>query len=133
MSKIKRILVVLGGTSKEREISLETGQSCIKALKKLNYKVIRFDPKDSSITNIKKNHADVIFNALHGKAGEDGNIQSFFEYLGIPYTHSGVLSSMLAMNKYFSKQLFIKNKIKTPNYFFLNKKDYINVDLKKKN
>jgi len=128
----KRILVILGGTSREREVSLDTGLSCIKALKKSGYKILKFDPKFSSITEIKKNHADVIFNALHGKGGEDGKIQSFFEYIGIPYTHSGVLSSMIAMNKYFSKQIFIKNKIRTPNYFFLNKDDFSVVNLKKK-
>jgi len=130
--KKKRILVILGGTSKEREVSLDTGTSCIKALRKLGYRVIKFDPKFSSITEIKKNKADVIFNALHGKGGEDGYIQSFFEHIGIPYTHSGVLSSMLAMNKYFSKQMFTKNKIKTPNYFFLNKKDFLKANLKNK-
>ena len=130
MSKKKRILVVLGGASRERKVSLETGKSCIKALKKAGYKTLKFDPKFSSITQVKRNHADVIFNALHGKEGEDGKIQSFFEYIGIPYTHSGVLSSMIAMNKYFSKQLFIKNKIRTPNYFFLNIKDFSSVNLK---
>ena len=131
MSK-KRILVILGGASKEREVSLDTGLSCIKALKKSGYKILKFDPKFSSITEVKKNHADVIFNALHGKGGEDGKIQSFFEYIGIPYTHSGVLSSMIAMNKYFSKQIFIKNKIRTPNYFFLNKDDFSVANLKEK-
>jgi len=119
LSKKKRILVILGGNSRERKISLETGKSCIKALKKVGYKILKFDPKFSSITEIKRNHADVIFNALHGKGGEDGKIQSFFEYIGIPYTHSGVLSSTIAMNKYFSKQLFIKNKIVdlSPNFY----------------
>ena len=114
----------MGGHSKEREISLKTGQSCINALKKLNYKIIKFDPKFSSLTELKKKGADVIFNALHGKGGEDGVIQSFFEYIGLPYTHSGPLSSMLAMNKHFSKKLFVKNNIKTPRYFFLDKKDF---------
>ena len=131
MSK-KRILVVLGGCSREREVSLDTGKSCIKALKKSGYEILKFDPKFSSITEIKKNYADVIFNALHGKEGEDGKIQSFFEYIGIPYTHSGVLPSMIAMNKYFSKQIFIKNKIRTPNYFFLNKDDFSGLNLKEK-
>ena len=132
MLKKKRVLVVLGGLSKEREISLDTGLSCIKALKKLKYKVVKFDPKFSPITNIKKNNADIIFNALHGKGGEDGNIQSFFEYIGLPYTHSGPLASMLAMNKDFSKQLFIKNKINTPKYFYLNKINFTKKNIKKK-
>ena len=113
-------------------MSLDTGKSCIKALKKLGYKILKFDPKFSSVTEIKKNYANVVFNALHGKEGEDGKIQSFFEYIGIPYTHSGVLSSMIAMNKYLSKQIFIKNKIRTPNYFFLNKNDFSGLNLKEK-
>ena len=128
----KKILVVLGGTSKEREVSLETGRSCISALKKLGYNVRKFDPKFSSLNKLNKNSPDIIFNALHGNEGEDGKIQSFFEYFRIPYTHSGVLSSKIAMNKYFSKKLFIKNKIKTPKYFFLNYHDYPSVNLQKK-
>lgn len=131
MKKKKTILVILGGHSKERDISLKTGQSCINALKKLNYKIIKFDPKFSSLTELKKKGADVIFNALHGKGGEDGVIQSFFEYIGLPYTHSGPLSSMLAMNKHFSKKLFVKNNIKTPRYFFLDKKDFSKGIIKK--
>ena len=128
----KKILVILGGSSKEREVSLETGKSCINALKKIGYRVKKFDPKFSSLNDIKKHKADVIFNALHGKNGEDGQIQSFFEYLGIPYTHSGVLSSMIAMNKFLSKQLFIKHRIRTPNYFFLSERDYSDANLKSK-
>ena len=122
----------MGGASKEREISLETGLSCIKALKKLKYKVVKFDPKFSPISDLKKKNVDIIFNALHGKGGEDGNIQSFFEHIGLPYTHSGPLASMLAMNKDFSKQLFIKNKISTPRYFYLNKINFTKKNIKKK-
>ena len=132
MKKTKKILVILGGNSKERNISLDTGRSCILALKKMGYNTIKFDPKKTSLNNIKKINPDVIFNALHGKDGEDGNMQSFFEYLGIPYTHSGVLSSMISMNKYLSKKLFEKNKIKTPKYFYFSKKDNFNIDLRKK-
>ena len=132
MKKTKKILVILGGNSKERNISLDTGRSCISALKKMGYNTIKFDPKKTSLNNIKKMNPDVIFNALHGKDGEDGNMQSFFEYLGIPYTHSGVLSSMISMNKYISKKLFEKNKIKTPKYFYFSKKDNFNIDLRKK-
>ena len=131
MSK-KKILVVQGGTSKERGISLETGKSCIKAIKKLRYKVIKFDPKFSSIFDIKNIESDVVFNALHGKSGEDGEMQSFFEYFRKPYTHSGVLSSMLAMNKYLSKKLFVKNNIKTPNFFYISKEEYKNLNFIKK-
>ncbi len=130
--KKKRVLVILGGESKEREISLESAKACILALKKIGHRVLKFDPKFLSLSKINKNNPDVIFNALHGKGGEDGKVQSFFEYFGIPYTHSGVLSSMIAMNKHFSKQLFKKNKVKTPNYFFLNRKNYHNINLDQK-
>ncbi len=130
--KKKRVLVILGGESKEREISLESAKSCILALKKIGHRVLKFDPKFLSLTKINQNNPDLIFNALHGKGGEDGKVQSFFEYFGIPYTHSGVLSSMIAMNKHFSKQLFKKNKVKTPNYFFLNRKNYHNINLDQK-
>ena len=70
---------------------------------------------------INKKNVDVIFNALHGKDGEDGVAQSFFEYLRIPYTHSGVISSFNAMNKIVSKEIFIKNNIKTLRFFSLKK------------
>ena len=124
--KKKKIIVVMGGISKEREISLKTGNSCIKAIKKIGYQVIKFDPKFSSIFNLKKIDANIIFNALHGKNGEDGKIQSFFEFFKKKYTHSGVLSSIIAMNKHFSKLLFLKNNIRTPKYLFLEK-DNLNV------
>ena len=119
--KIKSVLVILGGTSGERSVSLESGKACIKALKKKGYKVSIFDPKFKNFNQINKSNIDVIFNALHGRDGEDGVAQSYFEYLKIPYTHSGVISSYNAMNKINSKKLFIENKIKTPKFFSLNK------------
>ena len=132
MKNKKKILVILGGNSRERNISLETGKSCIFALNKVGYQTIKFDPKKNSLSNIKKINPDVIFNALHGKDGEDGNIQSFFEYLKIPYTHSGVLSSMISMDKYLSKKFFEKNKIKTPKYFYFEKKKGLEIDIREK-
>ena len=115
--KFKNILVVLGGTSGERAISLESGKACIKALKKIKYKVSSFDPQKKNFNLINKSKTDAIFNALHGKDGEDGVAQSYFEYLKIPYTHSGVISSFNAMDKLISKKIFLKHKIKTPKYF----------------
>ncbi len=122
--KFKNVLVVLGGLSGERAISLDSGRACIKALKKKGYKVSSFDPKDKNFNLINKKKIDVIFNALHGKDGEDGVAQSYFEYLRIPYTHSGVISSFNAMNKIISKKIFIKNKIKTPKFFSMQKYEY---------
>ena len=123
--KFKNILVVLGGTSGERAVSLESGKACIKALKKINYKVSSFDPQKKNFNLIDKSKTDAIFNALHGKDGEDGVAQSYFEYLKIPYTHSGVISSYNAMDKLISKKIFLKSKIKTPKYFSINKNSKI--------
>ena len=122
--KFKNILVVLGGTSGERSISLESGKACIKALKKKGYKVSSFDPKIQNFNLINKIKIDAIFNALHGKDGEDGVAQSYFEYLRIPYTHSGVISSFNAMNKLISKEIFIENNIKTPKFVPIKKTEY---------
>jgi len=122
--KFKNVLVVLGGTSGERSVSLDTGKACVKALKKKGYKVKTFDPKLRNFNLINKENIDVIFNALHGRDGEDGIAQTYFEYLRIPYTHSGVLSSFNAMNKAVSKQIFIKNKIKTPKFLTIKKINY---------
>ena len=133
--KFKNILVVLGGSSGERAVSLESGKACISALKKRKYKVSSFDPKNKNFNLINPKKIDAIFNALHGKDGEDGVAQSYFEFLKIPYTHSGVISSYNAMNKLISKRIFLKNKIKTPKYFSINH-DYkissINKHLKNK-
>ena len=118
--KSKKILVVLGGTSGERSVSLDSGKACVKALKKKGYHVSTFDPKFKNLNLIDKQKVDVIFNALHGKDGEDGVAQSYFEYLKIPYTHSGILSSYNSMNKIVSKNKFIKSKILTPKYFSFN-------------
>ena len=122
--KFKKVLVVLGGVSGERAVSLESGKACIKALKKKYYKVSTFDPKKKNFNLISKKNTDAIFNALHGKDGEDGVAQSYFEYLRIPYTHSGVISSFNAMNKIISKEIFIRNNLKTPKFFSLNKSFY---------
>ena len=129
--KFRNVLVVLGGNSGERTVSLASGKACMKALKKKKYKVTTFDPKLKNYNLISKNKFDVIFNALHGKEGEDGIAQSYFEYLRIPYTHSGVISSYNAMNKTISKKIFIENNILTPKYFNLSKNDYQKTSLKK--
>jgi D-alanine-D-alanine ligase len=124
--KQKKILVVQGGVSSEREISLKSGRACIKALKKLKYKIILFDPAKKHLSKIKQyvKKVDLIFNALHGRDGEDGIAQSYFEYFKIPYTHSGISSSMNAMDKIISKKIFKKNNLLTANYIFLNSINY---------
>lgn len=121
--KIKKVLVILGGSSGERAISLASGRACVKALKKKKYLVSTFDPKYKNLNLIDKKKTDVIFNALHGKDGEDGLSQTYFEYLRIPYTHSGVISSYNSMNKVISKKIFTKKKILTPKFFVVSKQE----------
>tara|TARA_B100001123_G_scaffold151686_1_gene175409 strand:- start:281 stop:1201 length:921 start_codon:yes stop_codon:yes gene_type:complete len=111
------IVVLMGGLSGERKISFLTGKACSKALKKKGYKVKELDAKDDFVDKLKKLKPKLVFNALHGQYGEDGFVQGILEFLKIPYTHSGVLSSSLAMDKELSRILFKKNKIRTPKYF----------------
>ncbi len=127
------IVVLQGGISGERKISFLTGKACSKALKKMGYKVKELDAKGNFIKKLKKIKPKLVFNALHGRYGEDGFVQGILESLKIPYTHSGILSSSLAMNKELSRILFIKNKIKTPKYFLLkNKKENFLTKMMKK-
>jgi D-alanine-D-alanine ligase len=113
----KKVLILSGGISKERLISLDTGQQVAKELKKNGYKIKITEPDKNLEKNIKNFKPSVIFNALHGQFGEDGYIQSVLDRFKIPYTHSGVLASSIAMDKEISKKIFIKNKIKTPRFF----------------
>jgi len=111
------IAVLMGGSSGEREISFLTGKACSKALKKKGYKVKEIDAKGNFVDKLKKLKPNLVFNALHGKFGEDGFVQSVLESLGVAYTHSGVLSSSLAMDKELSRIIFKKSNIKVPKYF----------------
>ena len=112
----KKVLILCGGISKERLISLETGKEVAKELKKNKYRVATYEPDNDLIKNIKSYKPDVIFNALHGQFGEDGYIQTILETQKVPYTHSGVIPSSIAMDKEISKKIFIQNKILTPKY-----------------
>ncbi len=131
----KKILIISGGISKERTISLDTGKQVAKELKKNGYRVKICEPDHELIKKTKIFKPQVIFNALHGQFGEDGYIQSILETIGIPYTHSGIISSAMAMDKEISKKIFLKNKILTPKYFIYSfnrsKKKLINIIQKK--
>ena len=131
----KKILVLCGGISKERLISLDTGKQVANELKKNRYTVITSEPDQNLLKNIKLFKPDIIFNALHGQFGEDGYIQTILETQKIPYTHSGVIASSIAMDKEISKKIFIKNKILTPRYikfdYNKNKKNIIKIIEKK--
>ncbi len=110
----KKILIISGGISKERVISLDTGKQVAKELEKNNYTVKIVEPSFKLLDEVKLFKPNIIFNALHGQFGEDGYIQTILETTGIPYTHSGVIPSAIAMDKELSKKLFVKNKILTP-------------------
>jgi len=112
----KKVLIICGGISKERIISLETGKQVAKELKKNKYIVLISEPDENLLKNINSYKPDVIFNALHGQFGEDGYIQTILETQKIPYTHSGIISSSIAMDKEISKKIFIQKKILTPKY-----------------
>ena len=129
------IVILLGGISGERKISFLTGKSCAKALKKKGYKVKEIDAKGQFVEKIKKINPNAVLNALHGRYGEDGFVQAVLEAIKIPYTHSGVLSSSLAMDKIESRIIFKKNKIRVPKYFLLenNSNENINKKIKIKN
>jgi D-alanine-D-alanine ligase len=131
---MKNLTVVLaGGISRERKISFLTGKACLKALKKMGYRVKQLDAKGNFVEKLKKLKPKIVFNALHGQYGEDGFVQGILESLKIPYTHSGVLSSSLAMDKELSKILFKKYKIKTPKYFLFKNNQHLNLKKVMKN
>ena len=111
----KKILILAGGFSKEKEISLKTAKGVFNQIKK-KYHVKIIEPDGYLIKNIRLFKPDVVFNALHGRYGEDGYIQSILESEKIKYTHSGVLSSSIAIDKEISKKIFVKNNILTPKY-----------------
>jgi D-alanine-D-alanine ligase len=103
MAKYKRIAVLKGGWSPEREVSLNSGAACAKALRAKGYDAIEIDASRTLADQLKEVRPDAVFNALHGQWGEDGCVQGLLEVMGLPYTHSGVLASSLAMDKQRTK------------------------------
>ncbi|OIP39600.1 hypothetical protein AUJ95_05395 [Candidatus Desantisbacteria bacterium CG2_30_40_21] len=111
----KKIGVLAGGISSEREVSLRSGNNVLDSLKRQGFKAFIMDPADNNFIE-QINEMDVAFIALHGGYGEDGGIAGLLEVMGIPYTGSGVLASALAMNKVASKRIFREQGIPTPDY-----------------
>ncbi len=101
-----KVAVLMGGPSAEREVSLTSGRECATALRDAGYNVVEVDAGLDLVARLNEIKPDVCFNALHGRWGEDGCVQGMLEWLGIPYTHSGVLASALAMDKQRSKDVF---------------------------
>ena len=114
--KDKRIGVLMGGLSVEREVSLRTGAGVTAALRGLGYQVVEIDVQKDVADRLRAEGIDVAFIALHGRYGEDGCIQGLLESMFIPYTGSGVLASSVGMEKVFSKQIFVSRGIPTPDF-----------------
>ena len=102
----KKIAVLYGGMSAERDVSLNSGSEVAHALKRAGYQVSLIDAKEELAAQLAQVKPDVVFNALHGRFGEDGTVQGLLELMRIPYTHSGVLASALAMDKPMAKHMF---------------------------
>ncbi|MDJ0992395.1 MAG: D-alanine--D-alanine ligase [Dinoroseobacter sp.] len=101
-----KVMMMMGGPSSEREVSLSSGRECASALRAEGFDVAEVDAGSDLHDQISEVAPDVVFNALHGRWGEDGCVQGILEWMGVPYTHSGVLASALAMDKQRSKALF---------------------------
>ncbi len=112
----RRIGVLMGGWSSEREVSLLSGQRVLESLKKQGYQAVGIDISRSFVDQIRQAKIDMAFIALHGRPGEDGTMQGFLELMGIPYTGSGVTASAVAMDKVFTKMLFKQMGIPTPDF-----------------
>ncbi len=105
-SRTTRVAVLMGGRSAEREVSLVSGAECAKALRAAGFEVVEIDAGKDLAARLVAAAPDVVFNALHGRWGEDGCVQGLLETMGLPYTHSGVLASALAMDKMRAKEVF---------------------------
>jgi D-alanine-D-alanine ligase len=115
-NKKKKIGVMMGGLSREREISLRTGKAILRALTEKGYQALAIDVGQDIAETLIKEKIDIAFIALHGRFGEDGTIQGMLELMRIPYTGSGVLASALALHKIMAKKFFLCENIPTPTY-----------------
>lgn len=110
----RHVAVLMGGLSLEREVSLVSGEACAAALEELGHRVTRIDAGADLPQRLLAVRPDVVFNALHGRLGEDGRVQGLLDLLGIPYTHSGVLASAVAMDKPLAKRVFVDAGMRCP-------------------
>ncbi|MDD3898761.1 MAG: D-alanine--D-alanine ligase, partial [Syntrophomonadaceae bacterium] len=121
---MNRVLVLMGGTSEEREISLQSGANVCTALEKKGYQVESLDLNKDTLNRIADIAPDVVFIALHGKNGEDGTVQGYLDLLGIPYTGSGATSSAICMNKIITKKLLSYEGLPTPDFIIMKKNTF---------
>ncbi len=119
-----RVAVLLGGNSAEREVSLRSGQAVLASLQRQSIEAFAFDPASSQLTDLIEEKVDRVLIMLHGRGGEDGTVQGALEWLGIPYTGSGVLGSALAMDKIRSKQIWESLGLPTAKYQIADKTSF---------
>ena len=123
MNKYKKVMLIYGGISSEREISIISSKGINDSLIRNNYEVVGIDADEDLKLQIKKHNPDVIFNALHGTWGEDGKVQKIIELTNVPYTNSGIKASELAMDKHKSSEIFTKINLNYPNTILSNMKN----------
>ncbi|MBO8158437.1 D-alanine--D-alanine ligase [Thermosyntropha sp.] len=121
---MRKVLVLMGGMSSEREISLKSGKAVVEGLKAAGYEVETLDLNRENLTEIPKMKPDVVFNILHGQYGEDGRVQAYLDILGIPYTGSGMVASVIGMNKVLTKKVLSCENIPTAEYIVLKKETF---------
>lgn len=121
---MSKVLVLMGGTSEEREVSLNSGNNVYKALEQKGFQVEALDLSKDNLSRIADIAPDVVFIALHGKNGEDGTVQGYLDLLGIPYTGSGVATSAICMNKILTKKLLSYEGLPTPDFIIMKKKTF---------
>jgi D-alanine-D-alanine ligase len=119
----KHVAVLMGGWTNEREVSLSSGEGCAAALERSGYRVTKIDVDRNLAQRLDEVKPDVVFNALHGRFGEDGTVQGMLEIMGIPYTHSGVLASSVAMDKHQSKVMFKSAGIPVTDHVIAHRED----------
>ncbi|MEK7306285.1 MAG: D-alanine--D-alanine ligase, partial [Nitrospirota bacterium] len=124
----KRIGVIMGGRSAEREVSIKSGSAILSSLKRSGYDAISIEMDEKIAENIKDNNIGVAFIALHGPGGEDGSLQGLLEIIGIPYTGSGVLASGLGLNKAASRKIFLYHNIQVPPFFIARRDQKIDIE-----
>ncbi|MFQ5574001.1 MAG: D-alanine--D-alanine ligase [Terriglobia bacterium] len=116
----QKVAVLMGGRSLERDVSLKSGQRVSEALRKNGHPVVELDVNENLVDDLLEAKVGLVYIALHGKFGEDGTVQELLEILGLPYTGPGIFSSILAFDKVLSKEIFIQEKIPTPDFYTLS-------------
>jgi len=119
VARLGKVAVLMGGLSAEREVSLMSGAGVLAALQSSGVKAMAFDPAQRPLEDLKQERVDRVFIALHGRYGEDGSIQGALEWLGIPYTGSGVMASAIAMDKVMTKRVWQSESLSTPRWICL--------------